>query len=196
MNITVYGAASRSIDSVFLDATENLGAVIARRGHTLIFGGGDNGVMGASARGAYREKGEIIAVVPKFFNADGVLFPHSDRIIRTDTMRERKAMLEALSDGFIAAPGGVGTYDEFFEILTLKQLGRHTKPIVLYNPDGFYDGLIAFLDSGVERRFMNEKMKDLFAVFDDPEEAVRYIEEYVPVNTELKNLKDVTDISK
>lgn len=191
MYITVYGASSNVIDKKYLDAAFSLGERIAERNHGLIFGAGDNGVMGASARGAYSKNGEIIGIAPQFFNVDGVLFPHCTRIIRPDTMRERKAMLEHMADGFVIAPGGIGTYDELFEILTLKQLDRHEKPIAILNVDGFYDGLIAFLKTAIEQRFMKEKTLELFKVVSTPDEALDYIEDYVHVSLDLSELKDV-----
>lgn len=191
MYISVYGASSRSIDSKFTDAAFDLGAKCAQRGHALVFGAGDNGVMGATARGVHSKNGEIIGIAPGFFNVDGVLFPHCTRLISTDTMRERKALLESLADGFVIAPGGIGTYDEFFEILTLKQLERHGKPMAVYNVDGFYDGLLEFLQSAIDKKFMKEGVKQLYAVFTDPDEMLDYLENYVHTPLHLSELKDV-----
>ena len=191
MYICVYGASSNRLPDSILDKIEHLGECIAERGYGLVFGAGDNGVMGASARGAYRKNGEIIGVVPEFFNVDGVLFPHCTRLIRTDTMRERKAILEKLSDAFIVAPGGFGTYDEMFEILTLKQLERHNKAVVLYNVDGFYDKLLEFFEVGIAKGVMKEAVKKTFFVCNTAEEALAAIENYVPVQLALSELKDV-----
>ena len=131
MNICVYGASSNLIADIYISACEDLGRKIAKDGHTLIFGCGAAGFMGASARGAKEAGGEIIGITPEFFNVDGMLYEDCDQVIRTETMRERKRILEEKSDAFIVAPGGIGTFDEFFEILTLKQLSRHTKAIVI-----------------------------------------------------------------
>lgn len=191
MYITVYGASSNAIPEKYLDAAYALGEKIAERNHGLIFGAGDNGVMGATARGAHAKNGEIIGIAPQFFNVDGVLFPHCTRTIRPDTMRERKAMLEHMADGFIIAPGGIGTYDELFEILTLKQLDRHAKPIAILNVDGFYDGLIAFLQTAIEQKFMKPRTLELFGVFDTPDKAIDYLENYVHESLDLSELKDV-----
>lgn len=191
LNICVYGASSNTIGENFTNAAFNLGAECAARGYGLVFGGGNAGVMGGTARGAHSKDGEIIGIAPNFFNVDGLLFPHCTRLIRTDTMRERKALLEALSDGFVIAPGGIGTYDEFFEIITLKQLERHQKPIVIYNVDGFYDGLIAFLDSATEKNFMKPAVKRLYGVFSDPAGVLDYIENYIPEELDVNELKDL-----
>ena len=191
MNICVYGASSRSIGKIFTDAAFELGAACAQRGHALVFGGGNAGVMGACARGARSCGGEIIGVVPKFFNVDGVIFPECTRLIRTDTMRERKALLDSLADGFVVAPGGIGTYDEFFEMLTLKQLERHEKAMAIYNVDGFYDGLLEFLQSAMDKNFMKQATKRLYGVFSKSGDALDYIENYVHVPLALSELKDV-----
>lgn len=191
MYICVYGASSMSVSPEFIEATERLGETLAARGHALVFGAGNEGVMGATARGVYRKGGEILGVAPNFFNVDGVLFPHCTRLLRTDTMRERKSLLENLSDAFVIAPGGLGTYDEAFEILTLKQLERHNKPVIFFNPGGFYDGLLSFLDYGISHGIMKEASKKLFSVCATPEEVMDAIENYVPVELSLSELKDV-----
>ena len=129
MNICVYGAASQQIHTDFLQGAQQLGHCLAKAGFGLVFGGGNTGVMGACARGAAQVGGEILGIAPSFFNQEGVLFPHCTRLHLTDTMRQRKEQMETLSQGFVMAPGGIGTLEEFFEILTLKQLGRHQKPI-------------------------------------------------------------------
>ena len=133
MKICIYGAASSTIDKKYIDAVESLGEKMAMRGHELIFGAGDNGMMGAAARGVKKAGGTVIGISPSFFNVDGVLFPDCDEMYRPDTMRERKMLMEEHSDAFIVTAGGIGTFEEFFVILTLKQLCRHSKPIVIYN---------------------------------------------------------------
>ncbi len=176
MNICIYGASSNKIDQSYIEHGEQLGRVIAERGHTLIFGGGANGLMGAAARGAYEKGGKIIGVAPSFFNVDGVLFEKCDKLIRTETMRERKQKMEDLADGFIMTPGGIGTFEEFFEILTLKQLGRHQKPIAVLDTNGYYDTLVQLMRDAVDQEFMTESCLSLYGVFSSPDEAVDYIE--------------------
>ena len=136
MVICVYGASSQTIHPEYLTGVEDFGRAMGKRGHALLFGGGDKGLMGAAARGVKAENGKIIGVAPRFFNVDGVLYPHCDTFFYTDTMRERKQILEDQAEAFVAVPGGIGTFDELFEILTLKQLGRHSKPIALLNLRG------------------------------------------------------------
>ena len=192
MNICLYGASSSAIAKAYVNPTEELGAKIAERGHTLIYGGGAAGLMGAAARGAYSRGGEIIGVVPSFLNVDGILFDNCTELIFTETMRERKALMEQKSDAFIMTPGGVGTFDEFFEILTLKQLGRHSKPIGIFNINGYFDSLIAQLENAVHKQFMNPEIFELFISTDRADRLLDYLENGVSSPTEariFKNLK-------
>ncbi len=178
MNICVYGASSNKIDISFMQSAEMLGEKLAARGHTLVFGGGTNGLMGAVARGFSKKDGKIIGIAPSFFNVDGVLYDKCDEFIYPDTMRKRKELMEQMSDAFIMTPGGVGTFDEFFEILTLKQLGLHSKPIAIFNINGYFNNLIATLNSAVETKFMDSRTTDLCPVFEDADELVTYLENY------------------
>lgn len=176
MNICVYGAASDSIGAIYKNAGEQLGEEMARRGHALIFGGGAAGMMGAAARGMSRGGGHITSIAPSFFDVDGVLFPECDEYIFTETMRERKKQLEDLSDGFIITPGGVGTFDEFFEILTLRQLNRHQKPMAILNTEGYYEYMLAMMQNAVDQHFMTPLNFDLFYVSDRVGDVLDYLE--------------------
>ena len=191
MKICVYGASSNSIDEIYKDTAYALAGLMAKHGHTLVYGGGGNGVMGACARGAYDNGGCIIGIAPSFFKVDGVLFEGCTEFIYTDTMRERKKILEDTSDAFIVAPGGLGTFDEFFEILTLKQLNRHNKPIAIFNVNGYYDALLALLENTAEHKFMTNKSLELFDVFDDVQEMLTYIENYDEKPMSISELKDI-----
>lgn len=177
MNICVYGASSIELDKKYIDDGEKLGRELANAGHTLVFGGGSAGMMGAAARGADSAGGEIIGIAPSFFNVDGILY-NSKTMLRPETMRERKKMLEEMSDAFIITAGGIGTMDEFFEILTLKQLGRHCKPIIVLNSFGFYDKMLEMLDFYIQEKVLYETVKNLFFVTDSIAEAIKYISDY------------------
>lgn len=175
--ICVYGAAGTEIDKIFIDEAETLGFEMAKRNMGLIFGGGATGVMGAVARGTKKGGGTIIGIAPSFFDTEGVLYRECSEFIYPEDMRERKGILEKRADCFIACPGGIGTLDEFFEILTLKQLGRHNKKIVLLNIDGYFDPLIELLRGIVQKRFAGEDILSLFKVCRSAKEALDYIEE-------------------
>ena len=193
MNICVYGASSDTIAKVFSDRAYSLGSIMAKRGHTLVYGGGGNGVMGATARGAYDNSGKIVGIAPSFFKVDGVLFDKCTEFIYTETMRERKQILEENSDAFIIAPGGLGTFDEFFEIITLKQLNRHNKPIVIFNVEGYYDTLLELLENTAKHSFMTRKSLEIFKCFDDEVKMLEYIENYDEKPLDIKELKDIGD---
>lgn len=190
MNVCVYGASSNHIDAEFFHYGEELGRGISRRGWTMVFGGGANGMMGAAARGAYAEGGRIIGVSPRLFCVDGVLFEHCTEMIYTESMRDRKKEMEVRSDGFIILPGGIGTYDEFFEILVLRQLGYHAKPIGLLNVKGCYEPLLAMLEASVQAGFMNRDTQRLVLVSNDPEELLdlvfRHMGETPALHKDLK----------
>ncbi len=191
MNICVYGASSNLIDKSFIDAIENMGCDMAQRGHTLVFGAGAEGVMGASARGVKAGGGKVIGIAPGFFNVDGMIFEECDELVRPETMRERKKMLEERADAFIMAPGGIGTFDEFFEILTLKQLSRHTKAIAIYNVNGYFDDLLKMMEKAISTNFVKEECKDLYRIFDNSDEMLDYLEEYKPVDLDILNFKNI-----
>ena len=191
MKICVYGAASSLIDQSYKDAVKELGRKIAKRGNSLVFGGGANGVMGAVAEGVYEEGGHILGVVPKFFKEANseVSFTKCSEYIYTDTMRERKLQMEEHCDAFVIAPGGIGTLDEFFEILTLKQLGRHNKAIVLFNINGFYDELDKMMTKSIDEEFITHDCKELYKVYSNPDEILDYIEQYDPKDIDLSRVK-------
>lgn len=191
MNICVYGAASSLIDSSFIEAGKELGREIVKRGHGLVFGGGSHGMMGAVADGAIEKNGYVLGVIPEFFNEAGaeISCNNCTEYIYTETMRERKRELEENSNAFIVSPGGIGTLDEFFEILTLKQLGRHNKPIVIYNINGFYDELDIMMDKSIEKEFITHDCKELYKVFDDIEEMLDYLENYDEKDVDLTKVK-------
>ena len=170
MNICVYGASSKTIDKSYIEDGEHLGKIMAERGHSLVFGGGANGLMGAVARGVYSIGGKIKGVVPKFFNVDGILFDNCDELIRPDTMRERKQIMEDSSDGFIITPGGIGTFEEFFEILTLKHLKQIDTPIFILNTDGFFDSMFAFIDDMISKNAVSETVPALYEVIENPDD--------------------------
>lgn len=134
--------------------------------------------MGAAARGVDAHHGYILGIAPTFFDQPGVLYEHCSEFIFTETMRERKKLLEERSEATIVAPGGIGTYEEFFEILTLKSLRRLNRPIVLYNIEGYYDIIKELLEQTADRAFMDRENLKLCEFMDDPEEILDYIENW------------------
>ena len=192
MRICVYGAASPTIDKEYIERVENLGREMAKRGHSLVFGGGGNGLMGAAARGVKDENGYILGVIPKFFREEAVeqIFNSCDELIEPNTMRERKQIMEDNEDAFIVVPGGIGTYEEFFEILTSKQLCRHNKPIAIYNIDGFYNEIDNAMKSAIKKNFIKENCLELYKMSESTSEILDYIEAPAKDIRTVKELKD------
>ena len=191
MNICMYGASSTDLDKIYYDAAEHLGRRIAARGHGLVFGGGAQGLMGATARGLAAGGGRITGIAPRFFDKPGILYKECSEFIFTDTMRERKELMENLSDAFIMAPGGIGTYEEFFEVLTLKQLGQLNKPIAVFNVNGYYELLLRLLKDTVSKGFMKASCLDIFGIFDDADEMLDYMEKELVSPPNLSHLKNI-----
>ena len=178
MNICVYGASSAKLKDIYYEKTQELGRAMAKRGHGLVFGGGATGMMGAAARGVTQEQGYILGIAPRFFDQPGVLYENCTEFIFTETMRERKQLLEEKSDATIVAPGGIGTYEEFFEIFTLKSLKRINRPIVLYNINGYYNKMKELLEYTAQEKFMDFSILDLVVFLEEPEVVLDYLENY------------------
>ena len=187
MKICIFGAASSKIDNMYIQKVEALGEALAAAGHSLIFGAGNDGLMGAAARGFTKGEGKTIGVIPNFFRDESLseIYKCSE-LIFTETMHERKHTMEDLADAFIIVPGGIGTFEEFFEVLTLKQLGRHGKAMVIYNIDGFYDELQEFLKTVTDKKFIVFELDDLYAVLNTSDEVVKYLDNYAPKITLCK----------
>lgn len=191
MKICVFGAASAHIDKKYIAAVEELGEMLAKRGHSLVFGCGASGLMGAAARGVKRGGGYIKGVVPEFFKDEGIeaLYSECDQTVYTKTMAERKSIMEDSCDAFIIVPGGVGTFEEMFEVITLKQLGRMDKAIVFYDIDGYYDILEEFLSHAEQEKFITSHCRELYKFTTTACDALDYIESYIPTNLSLKKTK-------
>lgn len=180
MNICIFGAASPKINYLYINEVEELAENLAKRGHNLVFGAGGHGLMGAAARGFHKGGGKVYGVVPHFFREESIeaLYEECDKFFYTETMSERKKTMEDLADAFIIVPGGIGTFEEFFEVLTLKQLGRHRKPIILFDIWGYYLGMLATMRAGVMELFLHQNAMRLFKVFReyDDEKIIAYLE--------------------
>lgn len=191
MRICVFGAASNEIDTSYITAVEKLGEEMAKRGHSLVFGAGGNGLMGAAARGVHKEGGEIIGVIPHFFRDENIeaIYDKCDELIFTETMAQRKTKMEDLADAFIIVPGGVGTLEEFYEVFTLKQLGRHTKPIAIFDINGYYRELDDFMKIAVKEKFLSDRCARLYDYADKIEEVFSYIENDERIINDVHDLK-------
>ena len=187
MRICVFCSSSNAIEASYFREARLLGREIARRGHTLIYGGGDIGTMGALARAVKDGGGKVVGVIPAALNAlPGVGYQGADEIIVTDTLRERKTIMEENADAFIALPGGLGTLEELLEIITLKQLRYHAKPIVVLNTEGYYDPLFSLLQHAVVGNFIKPETVGLVHVAVSVSDALDYIESYLPEPATLR----------
>ena len=176
--ICVYASSSESVDPAFFSAADRLGRQIATQGYALVYGGGRLGLMGALARGVHTAGGHVIGIIPEKLQPQG--YAEADEMIVVPTMGERKALMAARADAFIGLPGGFGTLEELLEVLTLKQLGYHAKPIVLLNVAGFYDPLATLFDRLYADRFVNPLYRVLYQLVAEPEDALAYVAGYTP----------------
>lgn len=171
--VAVYCASSNRLPRTYYNAAYTLGQIFAREGIRLVYGDGGIGLMGEIARGALSEGGEVIGVIPQFMVDEGWNNPDSTQTIVVRTMHERKATIEKMVDAMVALPGGVGTFEELTECLTWKQLGLHTKPVVILNTNGYFDTLLACFDKMVKEHFMRDIHRtNMFTTVNLPEEVL------------------------
>lgn len=178
-NICVYCSSSDAVDSIYMETARALGAQMAARGDTLVYGGADLGLMGALARAVHAGGGRVVGVIPQALQARGIAYAIADEVIITADLRERKATMETRADAFIALPGGIGTLEELLEVLTLRQLQAHTKPIVLLNTADYYAPLFALFAHLYRERFA-KPFENLYHVADNVEGIFDYLDAYEP----------------
>ncbi|WP_131745438.1 TIGR00730 family Rossman fold protein [Frankia sp. Cppng1_Ct_nod] len=160
MNICVYCSSSRAIDHSYVELAADVGVELARRGHHLVSGGGSISCMGAVAGAARAAGARTLGVIPRALLALEVTDHDADELIVTETMRDRKGLLDARADAFLALPGGLGTLEELLEVWVARSLGMHAKPVVLLDPDGLFAHLRAQVDELVRRGFVRRAARD------------------------------------
>ena len=168
-NICVYCGSSFGRVDYYGQATNALAQALVRKNIGLVYGGASIGIMGKVADEVLALGGEVLGVIPKALAHKEVAHHHLTQLRVTESMHERKMLMAELSDGFIALPGGIGTFEELFEIWTWAQLGFHHKPIGLLNISGYYDHLIQFLDHVLAEQFVKQETRDLLMVESDPD---------------------------
>ena len=176
----VYGGASEKIAAEHKNKIERLGEILVENGYGLVYGAGATGCMGAVARGVRKAGGFVMGITPDFIQNFEEVFD-CDNTVMVDTMAERKTLMEKHADIFIIAPGGIGTMDEFFQVLTLKYLERATQPIVVLNLDGFYDGLMTLINSLIENNAVYREVHNLFEVAESVED-----EKFIKILKDIK----------
>ena len=174
MNVCLYGSGSRKINKKYTDEAYKLGCRLAQNNHTLVFGGGETGMMGACAKGVQDNNGKTIGIAPEWIGNFQPLKENCTKFLYVDSMDERKRKFEELSDVFIISPGGIGTLDEFFEILTLKKLKYHNKEIIILNIEHFYDTMLKMIDEMNEKSFLY-KQDELYTIATTVEEIFEYL---------------------
>ena len=190
-NIAVFCGSAIGGRSLYGEKARELGKLFVKNNFSLVYGSGNVGLMGILADSILEEDGEVIGVIPQRLVDVEVAHRHITRTHIVATMSERKMLIEQLSDAFIILPGGFGTLDEFFEMLTLGQLGIIKKPIGVFNIDGYFDKMFELFDHFVEERFIRPEHKELFFVSDDENQLIDRLKTFEPKETNkwLENFK-------
>lgn len=181
-SVCVYCGSSPGRSPVYINAAKDLGAEFGQRGMTLVYGGSTIGLMGEVARSAIASGGKVIGVITQALLAQKVGFDGLTDLRVVKDMHERKSVMAELSGGFIALPGGYGTYEEFFEMLTWLQLGIHSKPCGFLNVGGYYDKLLEFLDHAVDEEFIHKPHRNMILASDQPGDLLDQIINYQHVS--------------
>ncbi|MBK6267349.1 TIGR00730 family Rossman fold protein [Marivirga sp. S37H4] len=181
-NITVFCASSPGIDLKFMSQANLLGKTLAVQNIGLVYGGAKVGLMGSVAEGVLNNGGRVIGVLPTFLRSKEIAHEDLTELILVESMHERKTKMNELCDGVIALPGGFGTLEELFEMLTWAQLGLHQKPIALLNFDGFYDSLIEMIQSMVDKGFLKEINQKMLLVSENIDDLLQKMDSYVAPN--------------
>jgi uncharacterized protein (TIGR00730 family) len=178
--LCIFCGSSDTIQDKYLRAARSIGAATARRGLQLIYGGGSSGMMGAVANAALQNEGQVIGVIPTLFNTPQLAHTGLTRMEVVADMHQRKARMASLADAFIALPGGFGTLEELFEIVTWAQIGLHAKPIGLLNVDHYFDPLLAMIETARREGFIYKEHPALLAVAPEPERLLDQLAAYTP----------------
>jgi uncharacterized protein (TIGR00730 family) len=185
-NICVFSSSSDAVAPEYFEAAREVGALIARKQMTLVYGGGKIGLMGAVASAAHRHGGKVVGVLPRYLRKQEVAYEAADELIVSKDLRERKTIMEERADAFVALPGGFGTLEETLEILTLKQLGQHVKPVVFLNTADFFRSLLGLFEQLYHERFTRSEHRALYHVAASPGDVFAYLETYRPPRPEPK----------
>lgn len=178
MRITVFCGASNGIDPVYQQAAKTLGTLFAEQKIELVFGGGHVGLMGTIADAVLAGGGQVHGVIPEYLQSRELAHDGLTVLEVVPDMHARKARMAELADAFVALPGGIGTLEELFEVWTWGQLGHHTKPVVLYNVNGFYDPLLAFVERMREEGFIREAHTGMLQVVETPNALLAALQNY------------------
>ena len=180
MNICVFCSSSNALDSKFFKEAIDLGTLLSEHKHNLVYGGANVGLMNEIAETMLKHGSHITGVIPEVINNKGLAFKDAHELIITKDLSERKMKMMNLSDAFIALPGGFGTLEEILEVVTLKQLQVHNKPIIFLNTDNFYSKLFSFFETIYDNYFAKKEYKSYYYLAETPDEIVEYLNNYSP----------------
>ncbi len=177
-SITVFCGSSFGSDEIYKEQAALLGLTLAKQNIQLIYGGANVGLMGTVADGTLNEGGKVVGVLPHFLQSKEIAHNQLTELILVETMHERKTRMNDLCDGVMVVPGGYGTLEEFFEMITWAQLGLHQKPIGILNIDGFYDDLIKLVQTMVDKGFLKQINRDMLLISDSIDELLEMMRNY------------------
>ncbi len=188
--ICVFSSSSDNLEKKYYDLAESLGVEMGKNSYDLIHGAGIVGLMGTLMRSVYESNCKVTGVVPEKLNKGSIVNDKLQKLVVTADMKDRKEYMRAHASAFIALPGGFGTLEEILEVITLKQLQYHNKPIVIINYNGFYDNLLALFETFYQQQFANKVYQKLYYVCDNPKDAIDYIKNYKAIEIHDKYLND------
>lgn len=186
MNICVFSSSSNAISKIYFEEAQKLGTLIGEQGHTLVNGGANVGLMEAVTVAASQAGAKTIGIIPERFIKRSLASTNSHEVISTGDMQERKARMREISDAFIALPGGFGTLEEILEVLTLRQLSYHAKPVAFVNTNNFFKHLFKQFEVSFVEKFAKEVYRSLYFSAVNAEQAMNYIEEFKPIELDSK----------
>ena len=185
-SICIFAGSNLGNNLEFKEKTQELGKAMAEKGFSIIYGGSKNGLMGVIANEILKNDGKVIGIMPKGLIKGENVHSYLTQLVEVDTMHERKAKMSELADGYIALPGGLGTFEELFEVLCWAQIGIHKKPIGVFNINGYYDPFLSLVNHSIQSGFSNDAPNRIINSSPDPETLLSMMINYVPDITEYK----------
>ncbi len=185
-SVVVFCASGDGVNPIYLETAFKVGAFMAEKGIAVVYGGAKIGLMGAVADGALSKGGKVIGVLPNFLASREIAHPDLSELILVESMHERKLKMHELSDGILTLPGGFGTFEELFEMLTWAQLGLHQKPIGILNTKGYYNYLIGMVSHMRDEGLLREKHVDLMLVHEQIEHLFDQMNTYIPIEGAIR----------
>jgi len=190
-SVTVYCSSSNAVAEAYYEAGAQVGEALAKNGWALVYGGNSVGLMKTVATAVRLHGGKVVGITPQLMVDKGIHDALADELVVTNDMRDRKALMEQRGDAFLTLPGGLGTFEEIFEIIVGKQLGYHDKAIVLLNTNGYFTPLLQMIEHGIEQKFIKPRTRGLYFVARTVAEAVEHFKVYRPVPMADKWTEDV-----